>query len=503
MADRRLDTLRHAVRWPVLLRHLGMLGVVLATLNGVPLVATVIWGEPAQVAAYALPLLALLAISLPLARLAAPERLQLNEALAVVVLAFVLGSLVMSIPLAQAVAGTPGGSLGGWLDGWFEAVSAITSTGLSTAATVEDKPASFLFARAWMQWYGGLGIVVLSLALFLHNGMFARQLMETEAVGETLVSSTKAYARRMLAVYVVLTLSAVGGLWLATGDGFVALTHGLSAVSTGGFSTFDASVAGWSRLAAATALLFSLLGAVSLPLWHRAWQQGWKQGWREGWRRGPAELGRDPELRLLLVATLTIAGLLWLWAPAGEGRAADALLLAMSAQSTTGFAPANVAALDDASKLTLIASMLVGGSVGSTAGGFKLLRLLILLRLLQLVLARAAAPRHAVLGVHLQARQVADEDLWRVLLVVLLFVGLAFVSWLAFVAHGYPALDALFEVVSASATVGLSTGIARPELEPVLKLVLCLAMLAGRLEILALLVLLHPGTWFGKRTEVA
>lgn len=503
MADRRLDTLRHAVRWRVLLKHLGMLGVVLALLNGVPLVATVIWGEHALIAAYALPLLALLAVSLPLARLAAPEHLQLNEALAVVVLAFVLGALVMSIPLAQVVAGTPGGSVGGWgggwLDGWFEAVSAITTTGLSTAATVEDKPASFLFARAWMQWYGGLGIVVLSLALFLHNGMFARQLMETEAVGETLVSSTKTYARRVLAVYVALTLGAIGCLWLATGDGFVALTHGLSAVSTGGFSTFDASVIGWSRLAAGTALLFSLLGAVSLPLWHRTWQQGWKQGWR----RGPAELGRDPELRLLLVATLTIAGLLWLWAPPGEGRAADALLLAMSAQSTTGFAPANVAALDDASKLTLIASMLVGGSVGSTAGGFKLLRLLILLRLLQLVLARAAAPRHAVLGVHLQARQVADEDLWRVLLVVLLFIGLAFVSWLAFVAHGYPALDALFEVVSASATVGLSVGIARPELEPVLKLVLCLAMLAGRLEILALLVLLHPGTWFGKRTEVA
>lgn len=495
MADRRLDTLRHAVRWPVLLKHLGMLGVVLALLNGVPVVAAVAEGEQALVAAYALPLLALLAVSLPLARLAAPERLQLNEALAVVVLAFVLGSLVMSIPLARAMAGSPGG----WLDGWFEAVSAITTTGLSTTASVEDKPASFLFARAWMQWYGGLGIVVLSLALFLHNGMFARQLMETEAVGETLVSSTKTYARRVLAVYVLLTLGAVGCLWLATGDGFVALAHGLSAVSTGGFSTFDASVAGWSRLAAATALLFSLLGAVSLPLWHRAWHKGWHQGWR----RGPAELGRDPELRLLLVATLTIAGLLWLWAPAGEGRAADALLLAMSAQSTTGFAPANVAALDEASKLTLIASMLVGGSVGSTAGGFKLLRLLILLRVLQLVLARAAAPRHAVLGVHLQARQVADEDLWRVLLIILLFVGLAFVSWLAFVAHGYPALDALFEVVSASATVGLSVGIARPELEPLLKVVLCLDMLAGRLEILALLVLLHPGTWFGKRTEVA
>lgn len=78
-----------------------------------------------------------------------------------------------------------------------------------------------------------------------------------------------------------------------------------------------------------------------------------------------------------------------------------------------------------------------------------------------------------------------------------------FLSWLAFVAHGYRGIDALFEVVSATATVGLSAGIARPALEPLLKLVLCLDMLAGRVEIFALLVVLHPGTWFGRRAEAA
>ncbi len=205
-------------------------------------------------------------------------------------------------------------------------------------------------------------------------------------------------------------------------------------------------------------------------------------------------------MRLLLAATALTTALLYLWAP-GHGNGLDALLLATSAQSTTGFSTTPVAALDDASKLTLIGSMLAGGSVGSTAGGFKLLRLLLLLRVLQLILARAAAPPHAVFEVWLGGRRVDDEDLWRALLFILMFVLLVFLSWLAFVAHGYPALDALFEVVSATATAGLSTGITRPDLEPLLKLVLCFDMLAGRLEIFALLMVLYPGTWFGKRSE--
>jgi trk system potassium uptake protein TrkH len=481
MTTDRIETMRYAVRWRALLKYLGMLGVVLVALNSVPLAAAVLFGEFQEALRYTVVLIPLLVLALPLARMSAPERLQLNEVMAVVVLAFVLGSLMMSYPLGAA-----GDS---WLDGWFEAVSGITTTGLSTTVSVEDKSRAFLFARAWMQWYGGLGIVILSLALFLHNGVAGRRLMDTEASGETLVSTTRTYARRIFVVYGVLTACVVLGTWLAVGDGFVALVHSLSAVSTGGFSSFDDSLAGLGPGAAAVIMGFAWLGAVSLPLYYLTWQTG------------PGVMRRDPELRALVIATMVLGALLTLWMPAGQGGWFDALLMGMSTQSTTGFSTVAVGDLDDASRLAMIGAMLVGGSVGSSAGGFKLLRFLLLLRLLQLVLARAAAPRHAVIDVRLGGRLIDDEDLWRAMLLMVMFALVVFLSWLAFLIHGYPALDALFEVVSATATVGLSTGITRPDLEPLLKAVLCFDMLAGRVEIFALLVVLYPGTWFGNRTE--
>ncbi len=481
MTARQIETLRYAVRGRVLLKYLGMLGVVLAVLNSVPFAAAMVLGESELAGPYAVVVIVLLAAALPLARVSAPEHLQLNEALVVVVLVFVIGSLAMSYPL--------GVTSESWLDGWFEAVSGVTTTGLTTAASVEDKPRSFLFARAWMQWYGGLGIVILSLALFMHNGVAARRLMDTEATGETLVSTTRTYARRIVVVYGILTAGAVLGAWLAGGDGFIALVHSLSAVSTGGFSTFDDSLARLDSLTIAVLMLFSWLGAISFSLYHRTWA------------KGPGALLQDLELRALVVTTLILGALLFLWMPVGNGGWLDALMLGMSAQSTTGFSTFAIDDLDDASKLAMVGSMLVGGSVGSTAGGFKLLRLLLFLRLLHLVLARAAAARHAVIDARLGGRRVDDEDLWRATLLMLLFALLVFLSWLAFVAHGYPALNSLFEVVSATGTVGLSTGIARPDLEPLLKVILCLDMLAGRVEILALLVVIDPNTWFGKRSE--
>lgn len=196
-----------------------------------------------------------------------------------------------------------------------------------------------------------------------------------------------------------------------------------------------------------------------------------------------------------------LGALLTLWMPAGDGGWLDALMLSMSTQSTTRFSTIAIGDLDEASRLAMIGAMLVGGSVGSTAGGFKLLRLLLLLRLLQLVAARAAAPRHAVIEAWFGGRRVDDADLWRATLLMVMFALLVSLSWLAFVAHGYPALDALFEVVSAIGTVGLSTGITRADLEPLLKAILCFDMLAGRVEIFALLMVLYPGTWFGKRSE--
>ena len=462
------------VRPAIVLHHLGQLALVLAVLLAVPMVFAALTGDWAL--ARRLLIAALLpALALGLcARIRTGERtLQANEALVITALTFVLAAALMTYPLAAA--GLPP------LDAWFEAVSGVTTTGLSLVRDPESRSDAFLFARAWMQWFGGLGIVVLSLALAFGRTEDMRRLANAAADEDNLAQGTRIYARRALAVYLLAT-SAGLALVLATGlPPFETLIHTLAAVSTGGFSGLSDSLAGYGRGAQWSLLSVSLLGAVPLLLLHRAWHHG------------AARLGDDPEVRALLVAALVVALLLW-WL---DGLAPmDAVLQALSAQTTTGFSTLDPRGLDAAAKGVLILSMATGGGVGSTAGGIKLLRLLILVRMLQLAVLRVQLPSHAVVHPTLGGRDLEGSQIEHALLLILLFVLLILGSWLAFLAAGYPPLDALFDIVSATATVGLSTGITGPDLEAGLKLLLTLDMLAGRLEIVALLVLIFPGTWY-------
>jgi trk system potassium uptake protein TrkH len=155
--------------------------------------------------------------------------------------------------------------------------------------------------------------------------------------------------------------------------------------------------------------------------------------------------------------------------------------------------------LGPTAKLLLIAPMLAVGCLGSTAGGVKLLRVLIALRLIQWAVSRARLAPHALTEPRLGSERLSANEIRRALVVVLLFLLVVGASWLPFVASGYDPLDSLFEVASATATVGLTTGISRPDLEAPLKLILCADMLLGRVEIVALLVVLSPGTWWGRR----
>jgi len=217
-------------------------------------------------------------------------------------------------------------------------------------------------------------------------------------------------------------------------------------------------------------------------------------------------MARDPQLQGFLAVSLLMTLLLtyFLWTGGGLNWS-EALrhgtLNALSAQSTAGFVSLNIADIDAGSKLVLIFAMVLGGCIGSTAGGIKILRLLILLRLFHLLLQRAGMPKNAVVEARLSGRRLETDEIQNALCLVLVFIIFIALSWLAFVAMGHDPLDSLFEVVSAIGTVGLSAGITGPALHPVLKAVLCADMLLGRLEIIAWLILLSPRTWIGKRLE--
>jgi trk system potassium uptake protein TrkH len=480
-----LDTLSYAARPRVIGKYLGQTGLVLAALQLPPMAVALGTGGYA-VGLTELGVGAGLALACaPLVRLPAPERTLPGEALAVVSLTFILAALLLWLPFLA-------GGLRG-VDALFEAVSAVTTTGLSTVTSVQDLPVSLVFLRSWAQWYGGLGIVVFAIALVMQQPAMMRRLIGTAQTGRP-DTTARAYARRVSITYAVLTLGALGLLWAMGAGPLPGAVHALSGISTGGFSSFDAGLAGFDSPALWTAVaIIGLCGAVSLPLYSELWARNWRAFF------GDAEL--LGLLGVLLLVWALLAASLYASGQSAPTAGGNAALLAVFAQSTTGYSTVDPALLSPFAKLVLIVSMTVGGSMGSTAGGIKVLRLLLFLRFAQTTIRRLRLPEHAMRQFRLANRRYEEPELLGALFYVLLFLVVVLVSWLAFVAAGHGTLDSLFEVTSAMGTVGLSTGLTQPGLDVPLKLVLVFDMLAGRLEILAVLVLAHPGLWLGRRVE--
>jgi len=468
----------------VVARYLGQMLLLVAASGLVPAGVALASGNRAVALRYGLTLGLLAACAGAMATLRCEKRVQANEALVISALVFLVTGVAMAFPMTGYGIDP--------LDALFESISAVTTTGLSTLASMEGRPRSFLFARAWLQWIGGLGVAVLALAFVIRAGAASKRLGFEEREVADFVGGTRAHARRVLVVYLALTGVALLAALALGVPGFDALVHVLAAVSTGGFSSHDASLAALSPAGRWVVTASCLSGAVALSWYYRVYFRGLRPAF------GDARIWGV--VALTLIASLVLAGFLARsrGGPAGAVLS-DAIWMAASAQTTAGFSVLPVQDLDPASKVVLISSMLVGGEMGSTAGGFKIFRFLLLLRLLWALVLRASMPPGSHLPLRVGGVGLEREDVENAAALALGYVGVILVSWLCFLAYGYEPLDSLFDVVSAFGTVGLSAGTVSPGLEPALKIVLCLDMLMGRVELLAFLMLLFPGTWLGRR----
>lgn len=483
--SRQAAGLSYAVRFSVLKKYFGQLCLVIAALTLLPAAVSLIYGHTHITFRYAIVIVAMAGAGGSLGRMYAPRGVQVNEAMVLVAFMFLFTPLVMSFPMMGSGLTFP--------NALFEAVSAATTTGLSTVTNLEDMPETFLFARAWMQWYGGLGIVVFSLALLFRPGTSAKRLAVTEAKEEDLVGGTKAHARRVLIVYAVLTGTGIL-LFLVAGIGlFDALLYTIASVSTGGFAPHDTSLAALGGPPIHAFVIFiCMVGAIPLNFYYKLYKKRHRQTTDLLQLRSLLILGG---LLSLLLGFCMVSTTHFGWMQAFH----HAPILAFSAQTTAGFSSMDLSQLPPAAKLVLIMSMVVGGSIGSTAGGFKILRLLMIISLLRALLRRACAAMHAVVEPRIAGRRMQETDIQEALLLVLLFVAIIALSWLPFLFMGYHPLDSLFEVVSATGTVGLSAGVVAAEMPVFLKAILCVDMLLGRLEILPWLVMVYPKTWIGRR----
>lgn len=406
--------------------------------------------------------------------------LEVKDAIVVSALVFPISSFISAIPMSIS-----NNML--FIDAFFESVSAVTTTGLSVAPA--DSGMVFLFARSWSQWIGGIGIVIIVISILIHPGTAAFRIYKAQYSQIKLLPNALKTARLLGIAYIVLTAIAIVLLLLSGMSLFDAICHAFSSVSTGGFSTRADSIGAFeSPLVLFTISMTSLMGAISFGLYMK-------------YIRKPEKFLQNNELQWLFLICLT--GFLVLLYTAIQNKdpyrtSQDVLFLTVSAVTTAGFSTTDISLYSDASKWVISILMWIGGSTGSTAGGIKILRLIVLAKLIKIVFVRLFLPIETITPLKIEKDVIKGEEINNIVAFFVLYASILVFSSYVLMLYGISSADSIFEVSSALGTVGLSSGVTGSAMPDILKMVLSADMLLGRIEIIPLLILLMPGTWIAK-----
>jgi trk system potassium uptake protein TrkH len=488
-----------------LLAALSMVGLIVRWLSlalAAPLVVALLEGE--GVVPFAIPLVGGFAGGYALQRACGRREgdVGLREAFAVVALAWLAAALLGAVPYLL-----DGGDIANPLDAYFEAMSGFTTTGASVMGDIASHDRSILFWRSMTQWLGGMGIIVLAIAVLGQTGAAGRALFQQESPGpdaEKLTPRLRDTAVRLWLVYVAFSAALVVALWMAgrvTSDGmglYDAIAHAFTTMSTGGFSPEPRSMEAFDGVAQAIVAIFMVAAGVNFALWYRA-------------ARGDARpLRRDGELRAYLaviaVATALIAVVLVVadgdTAASGLGAAA---FQAISIVTTTGFASADFATWSAFALLVLFSLMFIGGCSGSTSGAMKVIRVRLALGGARRDVETAVHPEK-ILPVRASGRPVPEPAVraataFAGLYLAAFAVGAAAILLTAAL-HGRDlgAFDAMVAAATSLGNVGPGVGEAGPmgsfaAYPAEAKATMITLMWIGRLELLPVLVLVTRAYW--------
>ena len=408
-------------------------------------------------------------------------------------MAVALGWIALSLTGALPYVFT--GALTDYVDAVFETVSGLTTTGSTVFPEVEHLPRSVLLWRSLTQWMGGMGVLVLFLALMPKLGDGAVYLMRAESPGpikSKLVPKVGSTAKILYAIYVALTVLEMVCLRLAGATWFSAVNHAFTTMATGGFSIYNTSLSGASPAVMWIVTAFSFLAGVNFSLLFLAVTG-----------RLRAAL-RSEELRVYLSIVVGVTLLICLClrvqagVPLGES-VTDAAFQTVTIITTTGFATVDFAMWPTFCRMALLVLMFTGGCAGSTSGGIKLSRVLILWKSLARELKRMVHPNHVsvikVDGQPVEERVVSSTGAYIMAYMVVLLAGALVVSW-----DNYGFQESFAASLTCISNVGPGLGILGPMenfsiLSPLSKVVLSLEMLTGRLELMPMLALLSRGVW--------
>jgi trk system potassium uptake protein TrkH len=382
-------------------------------------------------------------------------------------------------------------------DAIFEAVSGLTTTGATVLTGLDALPRSILYYRQQLQWLGGMGIVILAVALLPMLGVGGMSLYRAEMPGPVkdakLTPRITQTARMLWVVYVTITAACAGAYWLAGMSPFDAIGHAFATVAIGGFSHYDASFGQFgSRTIELVAVFFMLVGAMNFGLHFVAWRNGRLSIY---WR--------DPECQafLRLMAGLSAVTLLYLLL-AGDyddtlQLAADGVFQAVSVATTTGFTTSHFHHWPAGLPVLLLFASFIGGCAGSTAGGLKVVRCLLLVKQGRREIVRLVHPA-AEIPVQLGGRAVPLRVVDAVWGFFAVYVGVFTVLMMTLMATGVDQVTAFSAIAATLNNLGPGLGevaYSYQALSGVGKWICVLAMLLGRLEIFTLLLLFTVTFW--------
>ncbi len=505
VARRRAPRRALAVDIPASLNLIGTLGKYLGLAALFPIAVAIGYGEPFWPYLLAGALASGGAYLLERLTAASAGKVGIREGFLIVCATWLLAPAFAALPYLFI----GGDQLGHPIDAYFEGMSGFTTTGASVVTDYDELSKSLAMWRQFTQWIGGIGIVVLAIAVLPRLRVGGRQLLETELPGPEIAQLSERIretARLLGTLYVGLTalliliLASFG--WLGIDDQmslYDAAANAFGTMPTGGFSTKPDSAASFAAASQWVLGLFMLIAGANYLVMYRALV-----------RRQPGRLVRDEELLLYVAIVAVASGALavQLWGygiSEGEDAIRTGFFQAVSIITTTGTASADFALWPAVCLLTIFALMFVGGSAGSTAGSIKVIRHLLLGKILRRELSQTLSPE-VVMPIRLNGTPVDERTLRAIAAFVLLYVGAWAVGGAviaidsAIVDAGLGPLDSLGASATAIGNVGPGFGVTGPfgSFAPVgdpAKVTMIALMFLGRLEIIPVVILLTRHYW--------
>ncbi|MCB1877460.1 MAG: TrkH family potassium uptake protein [Chromatiales bacterium] len=419
------------------------------------------------------------------------KELRLRDGFLVVAMFWTVLGLAGALPLA--LASDPHLSL---TDAVFESMSGLTTTGATVIVGLDTLPKSILFYRQELQWLGGMGIIVLAVAVLPMLGVGGMQLYRAETPGpmkdSKLTPRITETAKALWYIYLSLTIACAVAYFLAGMTAFDAICHSFSTVAIGGFSTHDASMGYFDSTAIEMiAVVFMLISGVNFALHYVAWRRRSLQTYR-----------LDAEFRfyfglLATVAIITSTALYYTDTYIDDEAFYKGLFQAVSIGTTTGFTTAEYYYWPPFIEILLLMSSFVGGCAGSTGGGMKAIRVLMLVKQGMREITRLIHPS-AHIPVRVGGKTLSPRVVDAVWGFFALYVASFTFMYLALAATGLDLITSFSAVAACMNNLGPGlggVGASFAELGDLAKWILCFAMVLGRLEIFTLLVLITPGFW--------